>query len=236
MNIQSGTSNERIARSLAIFALAAGFAGYFFYDGFIGYPQNNVRTVFERVLGSEVPDPLPSASTGVNRAAAQNISEGMPLADVEARLGKDFTEKSNQRIYFGEGGYVEVNLSASAVKTASWVEGPEHSPVDIMTQKALGAGLSLVALYLLVKLIRVATTRGSVSPNGLQLAGRPVIPFNNIEDIKKGPHGDDYDIHIRDGENTSVVRVERYVYARLPEMIGAICEQTGINNPDQSPS
>lgn len=240
-DVRSGTSVERMARSFALFALVAIFGGMFLYDGFIGYPRKNIETVFRQILGKEVPETLPPFTPNADERAAESIQSGAKIESVDQQLGQDYADDGNQRVYFGNGGYLQVEYAAGTVTRAIWTDGPEKSPVDLATQKALGIALGLVALFFFVQFLRVASTRASVTKEGLKLDRGPTIPFQQIMAVKQGAHDGEFEIEWKnpagdDAHNTETIRLDRYKYARLTQIVDAVCLRAGLPHPSRQQS
>lgn len=225
--IHSGTSTERIVRSLVLLVLVAGFAAWSLWDGYAGYPRENVRAVFEDVLGVDPPNPLPTPRASVTPALDAQFNTGDPFDQAETDISAPAfrNEQGNIVVYIGHGGFVRVELAQGEITNHGWVEGPKRTTTDVTWQKGIGFILSPVALLALLNLARVIGTRASLADEGLKLPGRKLIALSSISAVRDGAYRDthwiDYDA---DGTARSA-KLDAYVITAAPAIVAAIRRQ-----------
>lgn len=222
--IHSGTSTERIVRSLVLLVLVAGFGAWSLWDGYVGYPRENIRAIFEDVLGTDPPNPLPAPHPSVSPALDAQFKEGDPYAAVAPHISAPgfWNEQGNIVVYIGHRGFVRVELDRGGIERHGWVKGPKHSATDLVWQKGIGYVLMPVTLLVLLNFARVIGTRASLTDEGLKLPGRRLIALSSISAVRDGPYRDthwiDYDA---DGTQQSA-KLDAYVITAAPAIVAAI--------------
>ncbi len=233
--IHSGTTTERIVRTTLILLLVGGFGGAYLRDGFGGYARKNARTVAGN-LGLPKDTVLPvNFALSVSKASrvAQDVVAGDPLGKVTAQLGEPAVVHEGTAHFLGPGVRVEVKLSGDRVASIERTEQGLKTEGDQRLQRVLGVVLTSFALVLLVQLVRVVTTRVTLSEAGLKLRGRPVVPFEAMGGLtaeryrKKGWVELAYTANGRDAS----VRLDSYVIKEFRPIVSAICERCGFDNP-----
>ncbi len=235
--IVSPTTNERIIRTFGLAALFGVFSGWFIYDGYVGYPEKNLEKAIESL--DPVPDTLPPIDDAVTEAAAavwvdRPSDSRHTRAEVVAAFGEPGWESAdrNDIRYFGPGGMLAYTLRGDLVADVVYTAGDKND-TELVWQRYLGFGLLPVALGFVLQFVRVVTTRVELSDAGLNVRGRPVIPFDAMKSIeakhyrKKGFVDLSYS---QDGRNKTV-RLDDYVIRDFRPMIETICERCHIDDP-----
>ena len=236
-SIVSPTSSERIVRTLGLMAMFSVFCGWFLYDGFVGYPNENLKKAVESL--DPVPDSLPPMNSAVTKKSTADFvgdlgREQFSMADITSRFGQPGWENSDgsELRYFGPGGDLRITISGG--KPQEGVYTPAHSDdIELLFQKTLGAILLPAALIMILQLIRVLTTKVKVTEQALIVRGRPPIPFDAIMGIdasklrKRGA----LDIRYTVGERQKKVRLDDYVIRDFAAVVSEICSRCGLENP-----
>jgi hypothetical protein len=236
--IHSGTTVGRIGRTVLLVILVCGYSVWSLVDGYVSWPRRNVESVLTTKLGLEIPDPLPVINPKITSGRTSEISEGEPLNEAVARIGCEPLQHKGTAYCFGYGGFVQMETLGGLVKSREWVDGPNYPPTDLRVQKIIGFGLLPVGLVCLIQLIRVLTTRVSLTEGGLKVRGRPLIPFDAMTGFRAGkdaglPRGIvvlDYTLD----ERAASVRLDNYVVKQQAAIVAAICETKGFDKPAQS--
>jgi len=231
--IVSGTTTERIIRTSLVFLVLAGFALYYFRDGYYGYPNANLREFLASLGIADHPAP-PIDPTLTMQRAGELAGElrGRPFAQVQKSLGPPGLAHENQRCYFGPASRLCLTLTGDLVTEAA-VAQPTHSEADLRAQKGVGWLLALIATAFGVQLVRVLATRVSLTDAGLRIRGHSLIPFEALTGIradrymKSGWLELDF---VREGQPASV-RLDNYVIREFRPIIEKICEHRGFTNP-----
>jgi hypothetical protein len=236
--IHSGTTAGRIGRTVLLVVLVCGYAVWSLVDGYVSWPRRNVESVLTTKLGLEIPDPLPVINPEITSERTSEIPEGERLDEAASRIGCEPFQHRTTAYCFGNGGFVQLETEGGLVKSREWVDGPNYPPTELRVQKIIGFGLLPVGLVCLIQLIRVLTTRVSLTEGGLKVRGRPLIPFEAMTGIRAGkdaglPRGIavlDYTIDDR----ASRVRLDNYVVKQQAAIVAVICEKKGFDKPAES--
>lgn len=229
--IVSGTSTERIVRSLIAFLLIAGFAAAFLWDGYWGYARKN-KAELTRVLGATTtPLPMVKQLSAEEARLIASDPKSHSLNELTQRLGEPAFRVGDSAYFVGRGGWLKASVQGDRVIKLEWIDGP-HSETDQNLQRILGVLLAAIGLISLIHLIRVLNTRAIVSESGLTFGPR-TIPWDAIRGVTADPNGRAGVVvlgHV-DGAGLHQVRLDPYVYSRLPEIVSQICEIKGSPHP-----
>jgi hypothetical protein len=233
--VHSGTTTERILRSAVFAALMIVFAAWYLWDGYVGYSRSNVTAVV-RALGLDLEQAFPFDPNLTAAEAGQFLEEvgkGAPVGEMTSRLGDPALEHKGDAYYFGPAGYLMVHVERGRVQEAEWRTAP-HSESDLRWQRRIGYVMALVALVAIVHLIRVVTTKVSLTDAGLQVRGKPLIPFKAMTVLRKGEYRETVAVEYSLAGRTGVVRLDSYVVKELPAIVSGICERAGFPHPTAS--
>jgi hypothetical protein len=236
--ILSGTTTERIARTGLLMILVSGYAAWSLVDGNVRYPQANVISVFEDHLGIEPPEPLPVINPELTEQQVPEIAVGEPLDAVATRLGTAPFNHSGAAYFFGDGGFVRLELRDDRVLAGQWIHGPKYSATSLRTQRIIGYVLAPIGFLFILQFVRVVTTRVSLTDAGLKVQGKPLIPFEAMTGVRIGKAAGlssevaavDYTLNGLDG----TVRLNSYVVNKQADIITAICEKKGFPQPEKA--
>jgi len=232
-HIVSGTSTERVVRTLLLMLLIDGFTVAYLWDGYAGYARQNANELV-RLLGLTADADLPIKST-LTESRAQQVAKGAKLGEeltsITSVLGQPSLEHSGDAYFLGPGGWLKVQFTGNRIVNVSWMNGPKTES-DQQWQRWIGYALAVGGLIVAVRLAVVLTTRLTLSDEGL-LRGKQRIPLDAITALRADPSGRSGCVEIEyslDGR-LQRVRLDRYVFKRLPEIVSAICERKGFVNP-----
>ena len=244
--IVSGTSTERVVRTLLLMLLIDGFTVAYLWDGYVGYARQNANELV-RLLGlpADAAPPINQSLTA-NEAQriAQTIKVGDELSAVTGKLGGPNLEHGGDAYFLGPGGWLKVpaadlplsrtasNHSAgSQIANVTWTNGPKTES-DQQWQRWIGYALAVGGLIVGLRLALVLATRLTLSDDGL-LRGQQLIPLDAITALRADPAGRSGCVEIEYSLDGRLQRVglDRYVFKRLPEIVAAICERKGFANP-----
>lgn len=233
--IHSGTTTERIVRTTLILLLMGGFGAAYLRDGFGGYARKNARTVADN-LGLPKDTALRvnfDLSVETASRVAQEVVAGDPLEKVTAQLGEPTVVHEGSAYFLGPGVRVAVKLSGDRVAAIEWTEQGLKTEGDQFLQRVIGVVLASFALVLLVQLVRVVTTRATLSEAGLKLRGRPIVPFDAMGGLTAERYRKTGWVELAytlDGRDASV-RLDSYIIKEFRPIVSAICERCGFDNP-----
>ena len=255
MRIESGPTGERKVRTLLLFLMVAVFAIWFGYDGMWGYPGKN-RVELIETLPREQRDKAASAVIyqKVNSDALQLITnavqgtpdakstelkvlaESGPIAEKKQALasvlgGPPSFETDDSFYYFGPALGLKFMSSGGELKLTRL--GTQKTEMDIKAQKALAICLAFGAIYAGIFHIRVRKTHALLDDSGLTYNGRGPIHWVSMKELDTTRFADKGWIHlIWDDHGTQKrLKLDEYHLARFNEIIDAICEKKGFENP-----
>ncbi len=237
--VHSGTTAERILRNAALALLVVVFACWFLWDGYVGYSRENVAALVNS-LGlnpTQIPEVNSNLTADEARQLLQEVADGAALEEVGYVLGDPSLEHNDAAYYVGPGGYIVVHLARGRVQQAAWRHGL-HTESELRWQRWIGYVMALAGLVSVIHLMRVVTTRVSLTDAGLKVRGRPVIPFEAMTVLSTGKHGDPGAVAIEYsiGGRAGLVRLDSYVVKELPAIVSDICERAGFPHPWESSS
>ncbi len=232
--ITSGTTMERIVRTLLVSVLVDVFAVWYLWDGFIGYERQNARE-FTRLMGMPAdasPDVHHDLSSVTGRRWVDELKTGTPFADLVDRLGSPTFRRSDAAYYLGPTGWLKVELRGDTLQRATWTSA-SHSESDLQLQRWIGFALLAFGLGATFQLARVVTTRAALSAEGLRISGRESISFDAMIELRKPSScrvGVVELVYEIDGRR-NVAKLDEYVIKELSSIVAAICEFKSFDNP-----
>lgn len=232
--IVSGTSTERVVRTLLLMLLIDGFTIAYLWDGYVGYAQQNASEL-ARLLGLPSDAPLPiNGSLTANEAQrlARDVKPGGELSTITSALGQPSLKHDSDAYFLGPGGWLKVQMTGDRIVSVAWSNGPKTES-DQQWQRWIGYALAVGGLIVAVQLALVLTTRLSLTDEGLWLRRQRLIPFDAITALRADPGGRSGCVELEFSLDGSLqhMRLDQYVYKRLPEIVAAICERRGFPNP-----
>ena len=245
-SIVSGPSAERVVRTLLLMLLLDGFTVAYLWDGYLGYSRQNTNELV-RLLGlpSDTAPTINSTLTASEgQRLAQAVKAGDELSAVTAVFGRPNLEHGGDAYFLGPGGWLKVtaadlplsraasNHSAgSRIVSVTWTNGPKTES-DQQWQCWIGYALAVGGLIIAIRLALVLTTRLTLLDDGL-LRGKQLIPLDAISALRSDPAGRSgyVDIEYSVEGRLQRVRLDGYVFKRLPEIVTALCERKGFSNP-----
>jgi len=109
MRIESGTTSERCIRLGLSLVMCTVFAGWFAYDGFWGYPKENLRWALRNPL---IPQHDHEINTNfkATQATLEQVHPDMTVEELEALVGEPTLIQSRHRVYVGRELYAIIDL------------------------------------------------------------------------------------------------------------------------------
>jgi len=134
MEIRSGTTRERLVRTLIFLLLLSFFAAYFAYDGWHGYPAKNVKWARQAM-----PDSAPEKIQFNPRVIGANltkITDGLSVDKVREILGEPTMVQPRQALFVGR--KIEVVVSLDEQETVLSVKTDK---IDASQKRTEAGGL-----------------------------------------------------------------------------------------------
>lgn len=244
MTRTSGPNRERIVRNGIFLLMCVGMGGWFAYDGWIGYLDEN-QEVNRELLPVEIRDKAnasrvyPNANSNVVREVVEK-TKNAPFDEQRSKLesllgGPPTLEAGGSLYYFAQDGILKVGERGERVFFGDepfLTSEKHHTLTSILTQKLFGVAVGLVGLYMLVFLWRVVSRRAEVSDAGLTLNGGKPIPFESMKSLDDSEFRKKGRIYLEcEGTTPPRVLLDEYHFAEFDQIIAAICEKTGFNDP-----
>ncbi len=253
--IESGPTGERVVRGLIYILFFGAFSLYFAYDGYIGYPKENLKVFVQRLPQPAQGQPI----TYDARVTKKNIAERVaPLLEQKRSLRREElvailgepayedkdTKPGVERLYFiGPAVRLDVELAGGQLL---WPVGPNQwdfsesvnrSEASLATQKLLAVLVGLATIVLIVHLFRVLTTRVALDDDGLNYNGK-LIPWDRMTglDAERYRTKGYVTLEYLDGDATRSLRFDSYHVKAFKEILTAICDRKGFANPLARPA
>jgi len=224
--IISGTTGERKGRTIFITVMLVAFSAWYFYDGLVKYPQDNLTAARDALVPR--PDALPPLDPNIDADTAKGVSDGAALDALIERLGAPGWRHGDECRWFGRGGQLRVAAPGGKVAEAEWIAG-RYDTHDIQVQIWIGSIMGVLGLLMLGQLVRVLRTRVVLDPSGLRLGSRPPIPLSAMTKIDASRYKEKgwVTLHHHAGGRTRTTRLDCDVIDRFRPIIESICQGKG---------
>ena len=230
--ITSITSTERIVRSLLLSLLVDVFAVMYLYDGYVGYPQKNA-VQFASLFGrsaAEAPAPNPQITAERGRRLAESLRPGETLDKLSAELGPPTVRQDDAAYFLGPGGWLKVELDRDHVRAAKWFDGP-YTESDQSIQRLIGYILVVVGFAATLNLGRVIATRAQLTEAGLQVTGRPLVPFESMTALRSSSSAAGVsELDYTHNDQSATLRLDPYLYKNAAAISQAIGDRKGFSD------
>lgn len=246
MRIETGTTNERLARC-GIMTLALGvFAVWFTIDGWYAYPRKALEASQAFLKLKQAPEPHPKLAYNYPKEVEAKFKKGMNKADVLTELGKPLLIESpdpNSKVehwhYIGQYGRLDLGVrrttdpNAGTVVTVNWEETPaDYRHESVRQQKIFAVVCSVLVLAGLIWSIKIWRTRVVVDETGLT-HNRLVVPWDAMTAL------DSKDYHAKgwlalvyaSGGSERSLRLDSFKVDAFDDVVDAICQRKGFVNP-----
>lgn len=228
MRIESGPAPDKLRRAgiRTVILLAVGV--WFAYDGWVGYPKQNRQEYSEQF--AERPNP---ASLAIHPEITEEFTKQLDarntLSDAEKRLGPPAMKTDLDARWFGPAGtlIVPVRGGAATFKSA------KHTATDMLVQRAIAIGLLLAFVVSAAAMLRLRSTRYALDDSGLTLPKVGSIGWDAMQKLN-GDRVEEVgwvELHYADGGGGKSVRIDSFEIAAFGEIVDAICERKGFENP-----
>lgn len=234
MHLESGPAkadrNWHIARAL----LFLGFAGYFLYDGAIGYPADNHSAALQKLQTTPFKDNVTWDQLG--DAPTQLMFENakqrqlVALADLENLLGKPAFMADGRAYFASRYGFGSVPVVGQAVvaEDMSWTPWA-HTQADIRGQFYWALIPVLPGLYFLWRIFKALTLRVALDDAGITY-GRQRIAWEDVTALRDYNRKGWIDLYYKANDDEKKLRIDHEKVAKFGEIIDAVCERMGFEN------
>ncbi len=242
MLIESGPTTERRVRTLLGFSMVAVFALWFAYDGWIGYPADNMEKHLEQLTAEEragiegEPPVYESVAAERDGAAAEALKQLDLTRQGEALIalygGEPSFRGSDAWYYFGPAHRVKLSLEGGMLRDVM-PQAAQKSVLDILLQKGLAVALCVVGLVLGWKVFGVMRTRLRLDDEGLVYRGRGRAAWDEMKSLRTGEFEKKgwVDLVYTRGGAERLLRLDEYHLAEFAMVLNQICDRMGFENP-----
>jgi hypothetical protein len=228
MNINSGPSSDRLRRAGIRTAVLLAVGAWFAYDGWIGYPRQNRQEFSEQY--AERPDPATvPINPEVTSEIVRQLEPSMNAEEVEKRLGPPAMKTDLDARWFGPAGTLVVPLRGGGPTFKS----AKRTATDLLVQKGIAVLLLGGFIVSLGFMLAARQSRYILDDRGLTLPKLGTIGWDAIQklDGERVEEKGWVELHYAEGSETRTARLDAYDIAAFGEMIDAICERKGFENP-----
>ena len=229
--IHSGTTTERLVRAVLLVILVNVFAGWYLWDGHVGYPRANARGLIE-LLGLEASS-RPLIHLELTKEAAgrfiRDFGDQAGLDKVKARFGPPAIEHDENLYFLGPGGHLCVTMNAEGAAKIRWSDG-RYNESELKSQRGIGYVLGAIGLVVIAHLVRVLATRVSLTDEGLKIGRKPMITFDAITGLRTPdePRGDAVVVEFVVNGRPGTVSLDSYVIKEQRAIVEAIRRRKGL--------
>lgn len=234
--IVSPQTTDRIVRTLLRAVLFTVFAAMFFYDGYIGYPTDNLEKAAEKL------DPVPTETPPMHETLTADFADELTAFIEESRrtrsqiiekLGEPGweSERRDEMVYFGQSGTLKVNLRGDLVLDSEFTKGV-HDAASLATQKGIAFVLTPLALWQIIEFLLALTGRTTVTDRELKLRGQKPFTLTDIKSMditlwdKKGI----VELTYSDNGQDKQVKIDDYRIRDFRQVVERICTVANIEN------
>ncbi len=241
--ITTRSTRERIIRNSLLTVMLLGFAAWSFYDGYEGYPQDNLEQA-RKALPADA-----QASAEINpqitRDSLPPIGVGLTMRELIEQIGPPAWQgEAKDNIYraywFGPAITLIVRYDSMKYVTEAEVRDGVHTETDLVVQKGMGVVVGLLGLYALIRIIGMVAGRVTLSDAGLKPPLRPLIPYDAMTGWDTTEYKEKGRIYLAYAQNgdEKVYVLDDYKLAAFRPIVDEISARTGFANPfeDQDPS
>lgn len=245
MRIETGTTNERLARSGILTLALVVFAIWFAVDGWIRYPRKAVESFQTFLKLDKLPKPHPKLAYKYPKDVLGEYQRGMSKAEVLERLGeplvirKDPATETDHWHYVGQFGRLHLEVQRTVdpkvgqVVSAHWEEtSADYRYESIQQQKFFAVICAALSVVGLIWLFKVWRTRVVVDEDGLTYDSLS-IPWGDMLDLDADMYhakGWLYLIY-NAGASEKRLKLDSFKIDAYGDVIDEICRRKGFANP-----
>ncbi len=237
MKIESGTTSERRTRALITALALLGGGLWFAYDGWIGYPGQNLAEFVDGVKDSLAPDggtpqPLPA----VHEARAKELAAATSVDEIEQSLGGPPTVRTAFDLqWLGPSGkiVVEADSATGRIARPPAFHRFRRSETDILWQKAIGVALLAAFGYAAWRLGKIVSARFVLDDAGLRIPAAGPVSWDAMQRLEADAYIEKgwVDLWYQVDGSPRSVRLDSYEIGAFEHIIDEICRRKGFENP-----
>jgi hypothetical protein len=235
MRIESGCPKGELIRAYLTALIVCGGSVYFFYDGFIGYPRENLEWAIENLPEEPEtpPDIKPNITGATHITVEEKVKSGATPDEIIALIGAPSYQTAEQHWHIGPGGYIDLKIAGSKIVESSYVKA-DHSEAQLLLQKVLGLICLPIGLYLVFKAVKLAGLKIVLDDDGLSYSSQPTLRWDAMTGLNISNYASKAWVNV---EHTGggPVKLDGYRIDKFDELVKAICEKKGFESPFGSP-
>jgi hypothetical protein len=216
-----------------------GMVGYFFYDGAVGYRNQNIAEA-QNELARVTTTPV-ALGERPDEEDFERVRDGKVATreEVHAILGQPLTPRpgvpsQGVEVFASVYGFATVPIDAmgrvrhgqAGWQWVSW----HHDKKAMRDQFFWGIAALVPALYVLYRAFRAARLRATIDEEGMTY-GRTRIAFADIVSIRDYNRKGWVDLYYRCGDKEIRLRIDNQKIAKFDEIVELLCERKGFPNP-----
>jgi len=231
MRIESGCPKSELIRGYLTALIVCGMAGYFAYDGYIGWPQKNLEWATENL--PEEPETRPTINPEItvdkHKRVEAKVKEGAKIDEIHAMLGTPSYQKDDQQWFIGPGGFIELKVAGNAVIESKYTEA-KNNEAQLLMQKVLGMICLPIGLFLLFKAVKLARLRIVLDDAGLSCTGRSPISWDAMTGLDISNYANKACVNVLHSGG-GPCKLDGYRIDKFDELVKAICEKKEFESP-----
>ncbi|HNO76423.1 MAG TPA: hypothetical protein PKN33_00050 [Phycisphaerae bacterium] len=227
---------ERIVRNGIVTAMVIGFSGWSFYDGYVGYPHDNLMEARKELPAEQ--QKSATINELVTEDVAKSLEKGVNIKELSEKFGApawrgDFGGVHEKAVWFGRGGSLIALVDKIGItRTVEWKSG-KHKETDLWLQKLMGLVLAPLGIFMLIRLIAMCTRGAEFSDEGLKPSGQALIPFDAMIGWDAETYKDRGQITLQyeTGSGKGEYILDDYKLAAFKTIVNEISKRKRFDNP-----
>jgi hypothetical protein len=234
MKLESGPATTDRNWHMVRAILFLGFAGYFVYDGAVGWPNKN-RTEAERLLTA--PQPFNGQITWASLGEKPTLDEYEQLQqhkparreEVHTALGPPTFTNGPEEYFITRYGYGKVTYARDRVgEIGTWINW--FKTADEVRQQFYWAIVPAIpGLWFFWRMFKAITLRVTIDDEGM-VYDKERIPFTAMVDLRDYSPKGWIDLYYKDGEAEKKLRLDNQKVKLFDEIVAALCQAKGFRN------
>jgi hypothetical protein len=235
--LESGPARTDRNYWLVVSVVFLAVAGYFVYDGAVGYRSQNAKKAHDKLALWTAAQPELGEQPGPEEVAAVRSQKITSREELHKLLGeplkpREGTASAGIERFASIYGVATVPVDPSGrvrYEQADWQKW-NWSKEEIRNQYFWAVIPGVAAVYFLIRAFRAARLRAVIDEEGMTYGGRR-IALTDIVSIKDYNRKGWVDLYYRCGEQEKRLRIDNQKIAKFDEIVELLCQRKHCPNP-----